>query len=358
MQRKMRRSMAASVAAVTVASFGISTLHAASNASDIASNSPYVLYDAFDGQNGGTGFGPWTVNITGTGGDYINGATYDNTGVVTEPDFDIWNDTNDGTGGGTYGVDVTTAIRPFTSALSPDQIFKFSDVLHYANQTDGGGSALGWSLEDSSGNPLFDFHTAGGAAGYFLSDANNSDTVETTVPYNYQTGDTFSFMLNDSSGDYTFTVTSAPNGNVTGGSQTFTGQISMATGGPSQFAIYNNNGEGGSDIEFNGLAITSVLAPQQWIVAGSGDWNNVANWSGVIPNAVGAEADFFGAITASPQTVYTNLPITVGTLHFNNANEYVIAGTARVDAPGDHRQRAGAGRSRDRRTRFAGDHRQ
>jgi hypothetical protein len=326
MQRKMRRSMAASVAAVTVASFGISTLHAASNASDIASNSPYVLYDAFDGQNGGTGFGPWTVNIAGTGGDYINGATYDNTGVVTEPDFDIWNDTNDGTGGGTYGVDVTTAIRPFTSALSPDQIFKFSDVLHYANQTDGGGSALGWSLEDSSGNPLFDFHTAGGAAGYFLSDANNSDTVETTVPYNYQTGDTFSFMLNDSSGDYTFTVTSAPNGNVTGGSQTFTGQISMATGGPSQFAIYNNNGEGGSDIEFNGLAITSVLAPQQWIVAGSGDWNNVANWSGVIPNAVGAEADFFGAITASPQTVYTNLPITVGTLHFNNANEYVIAG--------------------------------
>ena len=128
--------------------------------SDNASNSPYVVYDAFSGLNGGTGFGPWTVNITGTGGDYINGATYDSTGVVTEPDFDIWNDTNDGTGGGTYGVDVTTAVRPFTSALSPDQIFKFSDVLHYANQTDGGGSGLGWSLEDSSGNPLFDFHTA------------------------------------------------------------------------------------------------------------------------------------------------------------------------------------------------------
>ncbi|MGA2439317.1 MAG: PEP-CTERM sorting domain-containing protein [Tepidisphaeraceae bacterium] len=326
MQRKMKRSMIVNVAAVTVASLGISTLHAASNASDNASNSPYVVFSAFSGQNGGTGFGPWTVNVTGSGGDYINNATYDNTGVVTTPNFDIWNDTNDGTGGGTYGVDVTTAIRPFTSALSPDQIFKFSDVLHYANQTQGGGSALGWSLEDSSGNALFDFHTAGGAAGYFLSDANNSDTLETTVPYNYQDGDTFAFELNDSSGDYTLTVTCAPTGNVTGGSQTFTGQISMATGGPSQVAIYNNNGEGGSDIEFNTLAITSVVAPQQWISSSSGDWNNASNWSGVVPNAVGAEADFFAAITSN-HTVFTDQAVTVGTINFNNANTYEITGT-------------------------------
>ena len=325
MQRRTRRSITVSIAAATVASLGISRLHAASNASDNAANSAYVVYSAFSGLNGGTGFGPWTVNITGTGGDYINGSTYDNTGVVTEPNFDIWNDTNDGAGGGTYGVDVTTAIRPFSSALSPDQIFKFSDVLHYANQTQGGGSALGWSLEDSSGNPLFDFHTAGGASGYFLSDATNSDTLETTVPYNYQDGDTFAFELNDSSGDYTFTVTSAPAGNVTGGSQTFTGQISMATGGPSQFAAYNNNGEGGSDIEFNNLAITSLSAPQQWITNGSGDWNNVANWNGIVPNAVGAEADFFGAITAN-HTVFTDVAVTVGTINFNNANSYEITG--------------------------------
>jgi len=318
--------MVVSVAAVTAASLGISTLHAASNASDNASNSPYVVYSAFGGQNGGTGFGPWTVNITGSGGDYINSSTYDNTGVVTTPDFDIWKDTNDGTGGGTYGVDVTTAIRPFTNALSPDQVFKFSDVLHYANQTQGGGSALGWSLEDSSGDTLFDFHTAGGAAGYFLSDANNSDAPQTTVPYNYQDGDTFAFELNDSSGNYTLTVTCAPTGNVTGGSQTFTGQISMATGGPSQVAIYNNNGEGGSDVEFNNLAITSIVAPQQWISSSSGDWNNSSNWSGVVPNTVGAEADFFGAITSN-HTVFTDQAVTVGTINFNNANTYEITGT-------------------------------
>jgi hypothetical protein len=327
MEAKTRRSMVVGAAALTVASLGICAARASDTASDSASNSAYTLYSAFAGDNGGTGFGPWAVNVTGTGGDYINGSTYDNTGVVTEPNFDIWNDTNDGNGGGDYGVDVTTAVRPFTGgALSPDQIFKFSDVLHYANQTQGGGSALGWSLEDSSGNVLFDFHTAGGAAGYFLTDATQSDTLETTVPYNYQSGDTFSFELNDSSGDYALTVSSAVNGSVTGGSQTFTGQISMTTGGPSQFAAYNNNGEGGSDIEFNSMAITSTTSPQQWISTVSGNWNTVSNWNGVVPNAVGAEADFYSAATSN-QTVFSDQAITVGTLNFNNTDEYEITGT-------------------------------
>jgi hypothetical protein len=64
----------------------------------------------------------------------------------------------------------------------------------------------------------------------------------------------------------------------------------------------------------------------QWAVNGSGNWNSSGNWTtGSIPNAVDEEADFFSIIT-STQTVYTNSPITAGTLHFNNANEYVIAG--------------------------------
>jgi hypothetical protein len=325
MQRRSTRSTLICVATATVSTIGISTAHAASLASDSASSSAYSS-GFTTGTNGGTGFGPWNIAVTGTGGSYISGSTNDNTGVVTAPCFDVWNDTNDGNGGGEFGTDITTATRSFTGALSPDQVFKFSDVLHFANQTQGGGSALGWDLQDSSGNVLFDFHTAGGAPGYYLSDENNSDTVETTVPYNYQVGDTFAFELNDFSGDYTFTVSGAPNGNVTGGSQTFTGQISMTTGGPSQFAIYNDNGEGGSDIQFNALAVTSTAAPQQWISTTSGDWNNAANWSGIVPNAVGAEADFFSAITSN-HTVFTDAAVTVGTINFNNANTYEITGT-------------------------------
>ena len=326
MHGRTRRSMVAGAAALAAASFGIRAVHAANSASDSASNSTYTTYSPFAGLNGGTGFGPWAINITGTGGDFINGTTNDGTGVVTAPNFDIWNDTNDGNGGGTFNTDITTAVRPFSGALTADQVFKFSDVLHFANQTQGGGSALGWSLQDSTGNTLFDFHTAGGANGYFLTDATQSDTPETNVPYNYQVGDTFAFELNDTSGDYTLTVTSAPNGNVVGGSQTFTGQISMASGGPSQFAAYNNNGESGSDIEVNNLTITSAVAPQQWISPTSGNWNLLSNWSGVVPNGVGAEADFFGAATSN-STVYTDSAITVGTINFNNANLYEITGT-------------------------------
>src|ERR1700722_1997913 len=50
--------------------------------------------------------------------------------------------------------------------------------------------------------------------------------------------------------------------------------------------------------------------PPAWTLNGSGDWNNVSNWtSTAVPNGVGAEADFLGAITNN-ETVYTNTGIT------------------------------------------------
>jgi hypothetical protein len=72
--------------------------------------------------------------------------------------------------------------------------------------------------------------------------------------------------------------------------------------------------------------ITNVLPPQ-WTTNGSGDWNDPNNWSTVVPNAVGAEADFFGAITSN-HTVYTDQPITLGTINFNNADTYVLTGSS------------------------------
>jgi hypothetical protein len=63
-----------------------------------------------------------------------------------------------------------------------------------------------------------------------------------------------------------------------------------------------------------------------WQVGGSGNWNTAANWTdGKIPNSTGAEADFYGAIAAA-HTVYSDIAVTAGILHFNNTTEYVIAG--------------------------------
>jgi hypothetical protein len=63
-----------------------------------------------------------------------------------------------------------------------------------------------------------------------------------------------------------------------------------------------------------------------WNLVGSGDWNVAGNWSsGTVPNGIGATAKLHGAITG-PSTVYTNAGVVVGTLSFDNANTYVVAG--------------------------------
>ncbi|MGD0769483.1 MAG: PEP-CTERM sorting domain-containing protein [Tepidisphaeraceae bacterium] len=82
------------------------------------------------------------------------------------------------------------------------------------------------------------------------------------------------------------------------------------------------------DADLEGAGIPPTTA--EWAVNSSGDWNASGNWTtGSIPNGAGLEADFFSAITSNT-TVYTNVPIVAGTLHFNNANEYEITGTGNL----------------------------
>jgi hypothetical protein len=64
-----------------------------------------------------------------------------------------------------------------------------------------------------------------------------------------------------------------------------------------------------------------------WAVNGSGNWNVAANWTNnTIPNGAGAVAELLD-ITPPAQTVYSNVAITEGTIHFNSANEYELTGT-------------------------------
>lgn len=242
----MLRRCGVSVLALTcISAIGAqAALLASDNASDPAYSSGFAT-----GTNGGTGFGAWTIAAT-SGGAFINGTSNDQTNLPA-PVFNIWNDAGDA---GVLDTDVTTANRPFTGALSPGQSFSFSDVLHWGRSVTGGiASLLGWSLLDSSGHPVLDFHSGGGFDGYYLTDKNNSLLQDTNVQYNYDSADQFKFTLNDASGDYTLTTTGA---SVSGGSETITGQIDMSTGGPAEFLIYNNNGGTNSDLQFNNLAIT------------------------------------------------------------------------------------------------------
>jgi hypothetical protein len=92
------------------------------------------------------------------------------------------------------------------------------------------------------------------------------------------------------------------------------GQVVM---GQSQSAFFDD-----VDLEGAGTPPTG----DNWFVDGSGDWNVPGNWSsGNIPNGVDAAANLGNKITAN-HTVFTDIGITLGTLNFNNANMYVVAG--------------------------------
>jgi hypothetical protein len=70
---------------------------------------------------------------------------------------------------------------------------------------------------------------------------------------------------------------------------------------------------------------SSLLATNAtWNVDANGNWNLNGNWTpATFPNAVGDTANFFNKITAS-RTVTLGVPITVGTINFDSANNYLI----------------------------------
>lgn len=76
---------------------------------------------------------------------------------------------------------------------------------------------------------------------------------------------------------------------------------------------------------FDNVRISGSDQPN-WKLNGSGDWNTAGNWANIaVPNAVDAVANLTNVITSN-QTIYTNTPVTVGTLNINSPNTYVLAG--------------------------------
>src|SRR5579872_5149288 len=77
-------------------------------------------------------------------------------------------------------------------------------------------------------------------------------------------------------------------------------------------------------LAFSTLLLTGGLSAQDWNVDASGNWGTATNWSpAVVPNSVGATANFLGVITANQQ-ISLDITPTAGVLMFMNPNSYSI----------------------------------
>ena len=91
-----------------------------------------------------------------------------------------------------------------------------------------------------------------------------------------------------------------------------------------------NNGQV-EEVRLSNTALTpsSFLftpATGRWNVDANGLWTAPASWQNGIPRVAGATANLSDAISG-PRTVTVDVPVTVGTLNFNNANGYLVSGS-------------------------------
>jgi hypothetical protein len=252
----------------------------------------------------------WTFYSYGTtGGLDIERANYNNANTVANH-----------TPGGTWGVWLKTfeqgtqgVYQSFNSGVQPNTPYTFSGWYYFE------------SAFDSTSDAVVDVELT------FLG-ASNNDLGGDTATYIYASttaqADDASWVAGNSAVDQSF---------VSPPVNTFT-QYSVTANAPAgtksvvvSFDYHAANGTSGANISAfaDDGDLEGAGNPQNiptWSPDSSGDWNSTGNWSIFsVPNGIGVEADFMGAITQN-RNIYTDIPVTVGTLNFNNANKYVIDG--------------------------------
>jgi len=84
-----------------------------------------------------------------------------------------------------------------------------------------------------------------------------------------------------------------------------------------------DNGTQLDEIMFNG----DLTGATEWLPNASENWQNHNNWFGPFQNGVGATNRFLNRSTA-PHTVFTDAPVTLGTLVINNGFTYELTGSS------------------------------
>lgn len=233
--------------------------HLFAQASDDASDAVYDSNNWPNTSNGGTGFGAWTLttkdNNLSTGGFFV--------GSSSEID-------TDGRAWGMYAnnSDLSTGVRAFSNPLLIGDVFSIS--MDNSNVQSGG--TVGFGLQNSSDENLFEFFFVGGATQYTVNDGNGASPVS----QDFTTQGLKLYFVLTGIDSYQLTIVDLNANDVT----VYDGTLFNPSGGQtvSQVRLFNANAGAGSthNLYFNSLSVqTDANRPTV----------ELANVSGTVANA-------------------------------------------------------------------------
>ncbi|MGD0058154.1 MAG: cellulase family glycosylhydrolase [Verrucomicrobiia bacterium] len=256
---------------------------AASTASDNACNSPYSGTSWSTGQNGGTGFGPWSLFQTGSGTSSFFAASAADTGNSCSSSGGINASCGESWGEFAGSGAIANALRTFTgtpNSLLTNQTFSFSIANGYVDTA----GAVALALENSSSNIVWEFLYVGGNPGGYYSIYDGSGSNDVDIGY-LTSGLVVVFTLTSTN---TYSVTITP---VGGSTTTATGTLQNPVGGQaiSQFCFYNNEPSTGNGCNYNAFLNTiSVTCPGFTVSAPTNQSVCVGNTASFSVSASGA----------------------------------------------------------------------
>jgi autotransporter-associated beta strand protein len=196
----------------------------------------------------------------------------------------------------------------------------------------------------ASGNVTFNVTAGSTNSAYFIYELSYVDTtaiVNTGTAGGITTTTDNRFIVDFIGANNTDGSTLAPTGiqslsgvgnaNGAGGG----GSIAGATAGEAMVGLagaktlgWTGFGGGFGQGEVAAAFVPLAGGPVPWNVNGGGNWSTGSNWIGGSQPTGSAQALFGDVLTAAnaPATIVLDTPVTIGTINFSNANQYVISG--------------------------------
>ena len=202
---------------------------------------------------------------------------------------------------------------------------KYRNALNFTNGNTPGHQGAGLIITPRRGQSVLQ--------GFQIATANDLPVRDPTSYEVYGTNSPITSADNSEGNAETWTLISSGSLTLPADRNTLAPEVTFANATPylSYKVVFPTNGTSNNSMQIGEILFNGILfgEPTWSVSAGGGNWHVGANWVGSVPNGTGAVARFLTGSTA-PQTVYSDVDVTVGRLVFNNPNTFVIAGAGNM----------------------------